>query len=58
MLINSIYSSKTVIKQLKKLVNGIDKQLNEIEKQIHKHLYSSDEVGQKIDHIAAIKGFL
>ncbi|MDP9079297.1 MAG: IS110 family transposase [Bacteroidota bacterium] len=53
---HSIYSSKTVIKQLKKLIEGIDKQLKDIEKEIHKHLYSNDEVGQKIDHITTIKG--
>ena len=53
---HSIYSSKTVIKQLKKLITGLDKQLNEIEKEIHKHLYSNDEVAQKVAYITEIKG--
>jgi len=53
---HSIYSSKTVVKQLKKLIDGIDKQLNEIELEIHKHLYSDNEVAEKTDHIIAIKG--
>ena len=53
---HSIYSSKTVIKQLKKLIKGLDKQLDEVEQEIHKHLYSNDKVAQKVAHITEIKG--
>jgi transposase len=54
--LHSIYSSRTVIKHLKKLIAGIEKQLEEVEQEIHRHLYSHEETAQKIDHIIAIKG--
>jgi len=53
---HSIYSSKTVIKQLKKLITGLDKQLNEVEQEIHEHLYSNAGVAEKVDQIIQIKG--
>jgi transposase len=53
---HSIYSSKTVIKQLKKLIIGLDNQLNEVEQEIHDHLYSNAAVAEKIGHIIQIKG--
>jgi transposase len=53
---HSIYSNKAVIKQLKKLIATIEKQLKETDQGIHDHLYSSDEVGQRVDHIIDIKG--
>jgi transposase len=52
----SIYSSKKVTKQLKKLISGIEKQLRGIEQDIHDHLYSNAEVVEKINHITDIKG--
>ncbi|MDB5142663.1 MAG: Transposase family protein [Mucilaginibacter sp.] len=54
--LHSIYSSKTVIKHLKKLMTGLDKQLSEVELEIHDHLYSNTDVAEKVDHIIEIKG--
>jgi len=53
---HSIYSSKAVIKQLKKLITTIEKQLTETDQAIHAHLYSNDEVAERLDHIIGIKG--
>jgi transposase len=53
---HSIYSAKAVIKQLKKLIATIEKQLKETDQSIHDHLYSNDEVGQRVGHIIDIKG--
>jgi transposase len=53
---HSIYSSKDVIKQLKKLIKTIGKQLEDIEQDIHDHLRTKAEVAEKIDRITAIKG--
>lgn len=53
---HSIYSSKEVIKQLKKLIKTIGKQLEDIEQNIYDHLRSKPEVAEKIDRITAIKG--
>jgi transposase len=52
----SIYSSKKVTKQLKRLITGIEKQLKEIEQDIHDHLYSNTTVAEKINHITDVKG--
>jgi transposase len=52
----SIYSSKKVTKQLKKLITGIEKQLKEIEQDIHDHLYSNTTVAERINNITDIKG--
>lgn len=54
--LHSIYSSKTVIKQLKKLVAGLDKQLNEVEQEIHDHLFSNADVAEKVARITEIRG--
>lgn len=53
---HSIYSSKEVMKQLKKLIVTIEKQLKENEHSVHAHLYSNEEVAERIDHIIDIKG--
>ena len=53
---HSIYSIKSIIKQNKKLKITIDKQLREIEQNIYDHLYSNDEVAQKLNHITELKG--
>ena len=53
---HSIYSTKAVIKQLKKLITTIEKQLKETDQSIHDHLYSNDEVGQRVNHVIDIKG--
>lgn len=53
---HSIYSIKSVTKQHKKLKATIEKQLEEIEQNIHDHLYSDAEVGEKINYITDIKG--
>lgn len=53
---HSIYSNKAVIKQLKKLITTIEKQLAETDQGIHAHLYSNDQVAEKLDHIVDIKG--
>lgn len=53
---HSIYSNKAVIKQLKKLITTIEKQLKETDHNIHDHLYSNDEVGERVDQIIDIKG--
>jgi len=53
---HSIYSSKSVTKQLKKLIATIEKQLKEAEQHIHDHLYSDTEIAKKINHITDIKG--
>jgi len=53
---HSIYSSKAVIKQLKKLITTIEKQLEETDQRIHDHLYNNDQVAEKLDHIIDIKG--
>lgn len=53
---HSIYSTKAVMNQLKKLIATIEKQLKETDQSIHDHLYSNDEAGQRVDHIIDIKG--
>jgi len=53
---HSIYSSKLVIKQLKKLIATINKEVTEIEQEINKLLSSKPEVAEKVKHITGIKG--
>jgi transposase len=53
---HSIYSNKKVIKQLKKLITTIDKELLEIRNEIDKQLYSDPKVAEKIRLITDIKG--
>jgi transposase len=51
-----MYANKEVGKQLKKLIATIDKQLQDMEKAIEKHLASDQEVQQKVMGICKIKG--
>ena len=53
---HSIYSNKAVIKQLKKLIDMLNKQIEDVEEGISKHLHSNAEVLEKVNHIEAIKG--
>jgi transposase len=53
---HSIYSNKAVMKQLKKLIATLNKQLEEIEEGINKHLYSKAELVEKVNHLTSIKG--
>lgn len=53
---HSIYSNKAVMKQLKKLIATIDKQLEETEEGINKHLYSKPELTERVKHLTSIKG--
>ncbi|MFD1628847.1 IS110 family transposase [Pseudopedobacter beijingensis] len=53
---HSIYSSKAVIKQLKKLVATLDKQIEETAAAISKHISGNKEVAAKTDKIQQIKG--
>jgi len=53
---HSIYSSKLVMKQLKKLIVTINKEIIEIEKEINKQLLSKPEVAERVKHITDIKG--
>ena len=52
----SIYSDKRVIKQLKKLIDTIDKQLEEIVKAIDTHITSNQQVAGKVAKAKQIKG--
>lgn len=51
-----MYDIKPVVKQLKKVIQLFDKQINELEKIIKKHLESDQIVKQKVDNICQIKG--
>src|SRR5690606_35636944 len=53
---HSIYSSKAVIKHLKKLVATLDKQIEETAAAISKHISENKEVAAKTDKIQQIKG--
>jgi transposase len=53
---HSIYSNKIVMKQLKKLITTIDKEIEVLEHEINKQLYSKLEVAEKVKNITAIKG--
>jgi transposase len=53
---HTIYSSKMVIKQLKKLIATVEKQLEETQQAIHTHLYSKPEVAKKVNDLTSIKG--
>lgn len=54
--LHSIYGNKAVIKQLKKLIDTLDKQIEETNSAINRHLSSKPEVVEKVNHIKAIKG--
>lgn len=51
-----VYANKQVGKQLKNLIETIDKQIVEIEKSIKDHIVSDSAVQQKVDGITKIKG--
>jgi len=53
---HSIYSNKMVMKQLKKLITTIEKEIEDIEKEINKQLYCKPEVAEKVKLITAVKG--
>lgn len=53
---HSIYSNKKVMKQLKKLIDTIEKELQETEQEIDKQLYSNPEIAKKVRHITDMKG--
>jgi transposase len=50
------YSSKTVVKQLKKTLVLIDKQLAEMRQAIHSHIESEPQVKQQVVSMSSIKG--
>ena len=54
--LHSIYSSKMVIKQLKKLIATVEKQLVETQQAIDTHLYSEPEVARKVNALTSVKG--
>jgi len=54
--LHGIYSSKEVLKQLKKLILTFEKQIKETEEAIKKHLYSKEEVGEKVNRLLTTKG--
>ena len=54
--LHGIYSSKEVLKQLKKLILTFEKQIKETEEAIKKHLYSKEEVAEKVNCLLTIKG--
>jgi transposase len=51
-----MYANKTVGKQLNKLIETIDKQINDIEKSIEDHIASDPTVEQRIKGILKLKG--
>ena len=53
---HSIYSNKKVMKQLKKLISTIEKELHETEQEIDKQLYSSPDIAKKVRYITDVKG--
>jgi len=53
---HSIYSNKKVMKQLKKLVDTIEKEVVETAQEIEKQLYSNSEIAKKVQQIVMIKG--
>jgi transposase len=53
---HSIYSNKKVMKQLKKLIGTIEKELLETAQEIDKQLYSDPEIAKKVRYIIAMKG--
>ncbi len=53
---HSIYSNKMVMKQLKKLINTIEKEIRDMEDAISKQLYSNPEIAGKVKFITDVKG--
>lgn len=54
--LNTIYSNKMVIKQLKKLIATVDKQIKQTEEVIEKHINSKPEIAKKVGQLTSIKG--
>lgn len=52
----AMYRSKEVEKQLQKMVDLIDKQIEQVSSQIQLHLESNSEIIEKVNKIIAIKG--
>jgi transposase len=55
-LAHGAFSSKAVVKQLKKSLVLIDKQLAEMRQAIHSHIESEPQVKQQVGYISSIKG--
>lgn len=53
---HSIYSNKLVMRQLKKLIATVEKQIAETDKALEEHLYSKAEVAEKVKNLRAVKG--
>jgi transposase len=53
---HSIYSNKKVMKQLKKLISTIEKEMLEMRQEIDKQLYRDLKIAEKVKHITDIKG--
>jgi transposase len=53
---HSIYSNKKVMKQLKKLISTIEKELQETEQEIDQQLFSNPEIAKKVRYITEVKG--
>lgn len=53
---HGMYQNREISKGLKKIINHMEKQLEEIKNAISNHLYSDAEVAQKIKNICMAKG--
>lgn len=53
---HSVYEAKELLKQQKKLVAAIEKQISEVRLQITRHIESNQEVKHKVANILKIKG--
>jgi len=52
----TMYQSKKVLRQLRKVIKLFDEQLKELTKLIAKHIASNIEVSQKVENICKVKG--
>lgn len=53
---HSMFESKEVSKQQRKMIELTEKQIDQIAKSIEKHIKSNEEVKKKVDNICKIKG--
>jgi len=53
---HSYHQSKLVVRQLKGTIKLLDKQLEQLDKAIEKHIRSNEEIAAKVDNICLIKG--
>lgn len=53
---HGMYQNREIIKGLKKIINQMEKQLEEIKGAISNHLYSDPEVAQQVKNICIVKG--